>query len=452
MRKMNLLLLSSFVICSGVYASTLSKSGDEDSLIVYNGNVGLVHEQRDLEISAEENTIVYEGVANSIEVDSVNVSLPEGIRLTSQQYRFDKLTQSKLLEAHIGKNVEVRLPKDDQSFKIINATLLSHENTKALVQGSDGNIIAVNSDALIFREIPKELITKASLVWNVQNQTNVNAAMQIDYLINNISWQSNYILNLSKDEASLDGWISIDNRSGKAYENVDLHVLAGDINRAAQEPIHYKQIRAMGMMEDASNVVHQAHEGYHFYTVPFKTNIANNEKTQIKFIHKENIPTQRKYSAMLSNPLIFNGQTEHPVTQFITLNPLDIALPKGVVRTYSKLAATNILLGESTLAHTPKESPISLEIGKSFDLSVTESIDSRNDDQYRLNATMKYTLKNNSDEAKTVELLIPFNKDENSKVQTQEEFTYTKGNLVTFSIPLNAMGTKEILVNFISPK
>lgn len=452
MKTMHLVLLSSLLLLSSVSASTLTKSVNDDSLIVYNSGVGLVHEQRDLAISAQENTIVYEGVANTIEIDSVNVSLPENIKLKSQQYRFDKLTQSKLLEAHIGKNIEVRLPKDDQSFKIITAKLLSSENTISLVQASDGNIISVNSDAVIFREIPKELITKASLVWNVEAKSNVNAPMQMDYLINNISWQSNYILNLSHDEASLAGWISIDNRSGKAYEEVSLHVLAGDINRAAQTPVYSKQLRATAVMEDSSNVLHQAHEGYHFYTVPFKVTIANNEKTQIKFIDKTNITVQRKYSTILSNPSTFNGHVEHTLTQSIALNPLDIALPKGVVRTYSKLGNTNILLGESNLEHTPKESAINLEIGKSFDLKVTESIHSRDDDQYRLNATIKYTLKNSSDEAKTFELLIPFNKDENSKVKTEELFTYTKGNLVTFSIPVNAMSTKEVLVNFISQK
>jgi hypothetical protein len=69
-----------------------------------------------------------------------------------------------------------------------------------------------------------------------------------------------------------------------------------------------------------------------------------------------------------------------------------------------------------------------------------------------MNATVKYTLKNNSNEAKTMELLIPFNKDENSKVKTEQDFTYTKGNLVTFSIFVDAMSTKDILVNFISQK
>ncbi|MDD2790113.1 MAG: hypothetical protein PHU40_05535 [Sulfurimonas sp.] len=451
MKRFNVVFLTSSLLCSALVAAALDKRSNEDSLIVYNSNVGLVHEKRELSIVTEEQSILYEGIANTIDVDSINVVLPQDIELKSQQYRFDKLTQSKLLEAHIDKSVEVRLPRDGQSFKIIGGTLLSSEGAKSIVRAMDGNIITVNSDDVIFRNIPQELITKASLVWNVAVKKDVNAPMELDYLINNISWQSNYILNLSEDKASLDGWISIDNRSGKAYEDVDLYVLAGDINRARPAPIHYKETRALAF-GDAAQVTDQAHEGYHFYTVPFKVSLANNEKTQIKFITQTQLPIQRKLSVILSDPRYFNIEQEHALSQFVTLSPLDIALPKGVVRSYSKLGATNILLGESNLAHTPKETPIELELGKSFDLKVVESIISREDDQEHLRANIKYKIKNSSNEMKRVELLIPFTKDKDATVESQEAFIFTKGNLVTFTLEVDAMSTKAISVNFISNK
>ena len=451
MKKMPLLLLSSSLLYTSLFASSLSKTENKDSLIVYNSNIGLVHERRDLSIATDEKTIVYEGIAQSIEVDSINVSLPKGVQLKSQQYRFDKLTQSKLLEAHIDKSIEVRLPRDGQTFKIISVTLLSSEGEKALVRASDGNIITVESDAIIFKNIPTELITKASLVWNVDVLKDTYEAMELDYSIQDIAWQSNYILRLEKDKASLDGWISVENRSGKSYDEVDLYLLAGDINRASTPPVLYKQARAM-IMDESAPVGHQAHEGYHFYTVPFKVSLANNEKTQIKFITKTDIAVQRKQSVTLSNPNYLNAQQEHDVTQFVSLSALDIALPKGVVRTYSKLEETNILLGESALAHTPKESAIYLELGKSFDLKVIESVESKDDTKETFASSVKYTLKNNSDEEKTIELLIPFNKGENAKVTTKQAFTYTKGNLLTFNVTVGAMSSKEIMVNFVSGK
>ncbi len=142
--------------------------------------------------------------------------------------------------------------------------------------------------------------------------------MDIDYLIKNLSWKSDYILNLDGDKADLSGWITIDNRSGKAYEDTKLHVLAGDINRVQELRPQYRYDKAM-VMQTAPNVSHQAHEGYHFYSVPFKVNLANNEKTQIKFISQNAIPIKRKYQATVSNPLYLQSEQKHNVSQYIEI-------------------------------------------------------------------------------------------------------------------------------------
>ena len=124
-------------------------------------------------------------------------------------------------------------------------------------------------------------------------------------------------------------------------------------------------------VNDAPAVAHQAVEGYHLYSVPFKVSLANNEKTQIKFIDKRSLKIQRTYTAQLSNPLYLRGESKHDVTQYINLKGLDIALPKGIVRTYTKSNSQSLLLGESSLKHTPKDTPIKLKIGKNFDIKVT---------------------------------------------------------------------------------
>ena len=164
----------------------------DNSLIVYNGNVGLVHESKNINIKKSDSTITYEDVANTIETDSVNVKLPESVKLYSQQYRFDKLTLSKLLDAHIDKAVQVRVLKDAKNFKIIDAVLLTNNGASSLVRTQNKTIISVNSKDIIFKTIPSELLTKPSLVWNVKASQNLNTNMEIDYLIKNITWSSDY--------------------------------------------------------------------------------------------------------------------------------------------------------------------------------------------------------------------------------------------------------------------
>ncbi len=452
MKHLFLALLSTVFIVSNAFSSTLSSNINENSLVVYNGNLGLVHEQRSLTLSEDDTTIVYEDVASSINTDSVNVKLPESVKLYSQQYRFDKLTLTKLLDAYIGGKVEVKILKDAKNFKIVSAILLSSSSNRCIVKTSDSKIITVSSNDIIFKSIPSTLITKPSLVWNIETPKALSSDLELDYLINNISWKSDYVLNISKTKADLSGWITIDNRSGKRFEETTLGVLAGELNQAKAE-VAYKQVRQMAMaMNDSAPVAHQAVEGYHLYSVPFKVSLENNEKTQIKFIDKRGLKVERSYSAQLSNPLYLKGESKHDVNQYINLKGFDIALPKGIVRTYSKSNAQTLLLGQTRLKQTPKDTPIKLKIGKNFDVKVTQSISTRNNSKYQLNATVKYSVKNSSGEPKKVELLVPFNRHEDSKIKTTKKYTFRKGNLVTFLVEVAPNKTKEFSVNYLSKK
>ena len=445
MNKLYLGFVSLILFSSASLAST------NNSLIVYNGNVGLVHENKFIKIKKSDSTITYEDVASTIETDSVNVKLPDSVTLYSQQYRFDKLTLAKLLDAHIGKAVQVRILKDAKNFTIINATLLSNNGNSSLVRNNKNRIISVNSNDIIFKTIPKELLTKPSLVWNIKSTKSLKTEMEIDYLIKNITWSSDYILNLNENSADLSGWITIDNRSGKKFDKTSLYVLAGDINRA-QKPTYRREMMYAKSVAASPQVTQEAHEGYHFYTIPFKVNLANNEKTQIKFTNQKSLDFRRKYSTYLHNPLYMSGEIKSDVSQYITLTGLDIPLPKGVVRTYSKLKETSILLGETSINHTPKNTPLELKLGKNFDLKAQETVIKREDSQSYYSVDVEYTVKNSSNKSKTVELLVPFNKNKNSIVQSTQIYKYTKGNLVTFMLTIKANSSQSFRVHYESKK
>ncbi|MDY0233349.1 MAG: hypothetical protein RBS11_04860 [Sulfurimonas sp.] len=431
-----LFLLSSSLL----FASTLSEKPTSSSLIVYNNGVALVHEQRDLSLQRDDKEIVYSPVANTIITDSVSISLPKEVTLYSQQYRYDQLSLHKLLDAHIGK--KVRISREE-------FTLLSHEANSALLKDKKDQITSVQSKDIIFETIPTSLLTKPSLVYNIETRKAVDAKIEIDYLIRNLSWKSDYILSLNGDKATLVGWISIENRSGKSYNNTQLHVLAGDVN-SVQTPIianRYAQDMAL-----SQRVEHLSHEGYHFYSVDFKVDISDQEKTQIKFLSKNDINIKRLYRAQTSSPLTLNSQVKHSVGQIIKMQKLDVALPKGVVRTYSPLKKQKVFLGEALISHTPKDTSVELAIGNSFDLALKEEIISRSDTKEHYDATINYTLKNSSDEKKTVEVLVPFNKNSTSTIKTKEKFSYKNGNLVSFKVVLDANAQKSFSVNFISKK
>ncbi len=160
MKNIRLALTSSLVFFGTLSASTLNEKPTTNSLVVYNSNIGLVHEERQLSLDTKDTFIVYKDVASSIDTDSVNVKLPSGVTLYSQQYRYDKLTRAKLLEAFIGK--EVMVGKDS-------VTLLSYGGISCIIKTANNLIKSVNAKDIVFDAIPKALITKPSLVWNLKS-------------------------------------------------------------------------------------------------------------------------------------------------------------------------------------------------------------------------------------------------------------------------------------------
>ena len=427
--------------------SVLGNKTKESSLIVYNDNIALVHEERALSVNRGDREIIYKGVANTIDTDSVNIDLPDSVTLYSQQYRFDKLSQRKLLDTYIGKKVIVRVQKDTKNFKKIKAKLLSSGGTYSLVETKSSEIISVANKDIIFKAIPTQLITKPSLVWNISAKKDLNSKVKLDYLIKNIKWKSNYILNLKNNRATLDGWITISNRSGKRFKNTKLYVLAGKINRVQQPKIMYKTLRSARVESMAMPSKH-SHEGYHFYNIPFRVDIANNETTQIKFINKQELNVKRKYTSVMTNPNYLYGEKKHGISQYIHIKGVDFALPKGIIRTYSKLKDTNILLGETDIGHTPKNTPLDLKLGENFDLKATETILSRDDTKQYRDATVKYTVKNSAKELKNIEILVPFNKNKTSIIETKKSYSFTKGKFISFKLSLKGESSKDFQVHF----
>jgi len=453
MKTFTLLSLSTFILASSLYGATLGKEIKKNSLIVYNSNIALVHEERTLELTEDDTQIIYSGITKSIEPDSINVSLPEGVKLYSQQYRFDKLTLPKLLDAYKGKKVELRLLKNRNEFKIITATLLSSNGSTSLVRTLDFKILSVANSAIRFEEIPETLITKPSLVWKIKAKEYTKADMKLDYLVKGISFKSAYTLMLDEKSAKLIGWISLNNQSGKSFKNTKLSLLAGDINRVTTSTYNPpRTMRAMQINNAKGEISHRSFEGYHYYSIPFNVTIADREKTQIKFLEDANISVKRLYTSHLSNPLYLQGDQKVSVSQYVKLSPLETPLPKGVLRTYATLHNQTILLAENTLAHTPKETPITLKLGNNFDIKVTQTLLSCQDTENKYNVNILYSIKNSTDENRTITIETPFNKKTTSLITSEVPYTFTESNIVKFKLDLTPKSTKEFKVNYESSK
>lgn len=441
-------LFTTLIAAPLLSAGALSSVVSAPSLVVYNTNLGLVHENRAVALEKGQQTLVCSDVPGSLIAESVNITLPKGVTLYSQQFRYDQINVNSLAQANLGKTVTFYIPTgSDLMYK--SGTLL-YASSQALVKTADQKIYTVPITALVFDQTPKSLISKPSLVWNVNAPSSVKSTLSMDYLINNISWRSDYTLTLSQDFADLNGWITVNNRSGKAFNDTQLSLLAGNINRAAVPSERHYMAKAAFAESDAAAVQEHALEGYHLYPVPFKVSLANNESTQINFMRLKHIPVTHRYNTKLSYPHHIQSETKHQVNQYLVIKSLDQSLPMGTIRSYSKEKGEALLLGESMISHTPKHQSIDVALGKEIDLQVKEQMLDDNSDRYYSDTTVSYEVTNRSKTAKRIELLVPYVKRKNGQisVDTPQQYQWKDGNLLAFDVLVKADSKKVFDVHY----
>ncbi len=403
--KIILTLLTTSILSAN---STKINNTKDLSLSVYNSNLAMINETREFELkNNSKQDLIYEGIASSVIFESIIPNFSKPTILYSQNYKYDILTLDKLLSKNINKTIKYKVQVDNFKYKIKEAKLLAID---PIILQSQGQIISgINKTDIIFDKIPSDLLTKPSLIWETKSKKG-KQDIKLNYLTTGISWKSDYILNINK-ENTLNGWISITNNSGATYKDANIYCIAGDINsRSKNKPrMMYKNMVAMDSV--ATPIVRQKEfAGYHLYKIPFKQTIYNKQKKQINFLKVNNIKIN-EYASVSNNIYLHrfssmnNQKFNHKIKIKNSLsNNMGIPLPKGTIRVYKKEKDISHFIGLDNINHTSKDGTIVLNIGKYFD--ITQEIKQINFNKTKTSLMSHYirVVKNRSNQTQTIKV------------------------------------------------
>jgi hypothetical protein len=399
----------------------ITRDDQKDVMVtIYNGNLGLVKDTREVRLEAGILEVQFADVAALIDPTSVHLKSltdPTGLKILEQNYEYDLLTSAKLLEKYVGK--KVRLYQSNGAYQ--EATLLS---TNGPVYEINGQIHMGHYGQVVLPALPENLVSKPTLVWLLRNAKAAAQRVEASYLTGGISWKADYVMviNAADTRSDLTGWVTIDNKSGSTYSNAALKLVAGDINRA-------KDIRREGrVMELAAKAASVGmadrdfkSEGffeYHLYTLDGRTTVKDNQTKQLALMSASEVPVDKHF--------IYYGAADYYRTQYgvpvsnqkvgvyLELknskeNRLGLPIPKGRVRVYKADASgSQQLIGEDWVEHTPKDEKIKIKMGDAFDV-----VGQRTQKDWKRIASNLYeveweiSLRNHKQEAVTVEVVEP---------------------------------------------
>ena len=150
--------------------TTTEKDQTEIAVTVYNSNIALVRDVRQIRLAPGVFPLRFEDVAASINPATVHFrSLTDDAKLSvvEQNYEYDLLDPQKLLQKYVGKEVTlVRAERDAGSTKWVEtkATLLANNNGPVWKIGNE-IVTGMNSDSYRFPELPGNFYT-GNMSWS----------------------------------------------------------------------------------------------------------------------------------------------------------------------------------------------------------------------------------------------------------------------------------------------
>ena len=432
-------------------------SGLEDqtgvAVTIYNVNLGLVKDQREIRLLKGNGELRFMDVASQIIPTSVHIKSiidPDSLQVLEQNYEYDLLNPQKLLDKYVGKEVKLyyKNPYTERE-EIVTATLLSNNGGPIFRIGDE--ITFGHPGRIIFPGVPENLISKPTLVWLIDNDLSTNQKVEASYLTNGINWRADYVVTLNDkdDRADLSGWVTIDNKSGTTYREAKIKLVAGDVNRVKDEYEYKdKMLRAaeMAAKPAAQQFKEEEFFEYHIYTLQRAATIKENQTKQISLTDAGNIPVKKELLYYGARYYYYSQQGEAITNQKIGVfveiankkeDNLGIPLPKGTVRVYKRDNEGSLqFVGEDSIDHTPKDEKVRIKIGDAFDI-----VGSRKQTDWKKLAYDTYegsfeiSLRNHKKEDVVVKVVEPIPGDWKI-VNSSHEYTKSEAFTAEFNIPV----------------
>jgi hypothetical protein len=446
-------------------ATTTQKDQVELNVTVYNSNLALIRDVRQIHLSSGVSPLRFEDVAAAIMPATVHfrsLSEPAKLAVVEQNYEYDLLDAQKLLQKYVGREVTLMHGEEQASstkWVETKAILLADNNNQPVWKIGNEIVTGMPTSWYRFSELPGNLYSRPTLVWTLDNRGAEAQRVEASYLTNNMNWNADYVLTVSRDEKTgdLDGWVTLTNNSGTAYQNAKLQLVAGEIHQVAPVVTAAPGLARMeGAAAPAPPQFQQENMSeYHLYTLGRRTSIQNNESKQISLLFRTGVPIE-KFLAVEGQPYYYRNQQGigNPIPEPVKVyyrfkneekGGLGIPLPAGTVRVYQADSKGGIqFVGEDHINHTPKDETLKIYVGNAFDVVCERKLtDYKKLDKNLYEMEFQITLRNHKDTPVTVEAREPVGGDW-EVVNSNLKWTKLDATTIGFELPVEKDGTATL--------
>jgi hypothetical protein len=489
-----LLLLCGAVMGQERAQEKAADSSNQPALTIYNQNFFVAREYVPLDLRPGVNHAQFAGIASHLEPDSVILRDPAGrsLQVLEQNYRNDPISQELLLSFYEGKTIDFLVQRADKQEiikgKVVRSGYIPSSYYAQNYQQPSFTQPIIEVDGVLrfglpgqplFPALSGDTVLKPTLSWLLQTNDPGKFDAEISYVAGGMSWQSDYNLVVSDnpkgktDLLDMVGWITMRNQSGKTFENANIKLMAGDVNKIQPGTVAGRMYaaEAKAMMNDAAAPVvrEKSFDEFHLYSLARPTTLHDQETKQVEFVRSTGIHAQRLYvydGAQVAQYGYYNleqirqdqsyGTQSNPKVWVMEefknseVNHLGIALPKGKLRFYRRDTDGHLeFVGENVIDHTPKDETIRIFTGNSFDV-----VGERKRTNYRVDSARNWMdesfeirVRNHKKEAVTVRVVEHLYRWTNWKL-TEQSHPSRKTDAQTVEFPVTIAPDGEQVITY----
>jgi hypothetical protein len=249
----------------------------------------------------------------------------------------------------------------------------------------------------VFPDLGDDTILKPSLNWKILSPAAATFNAELSYVTGGLTWAADYnlIAPASGDSLEMIGWVTLQNLSGKQFDNARIKLMAGDMSKivaatdrrfARTDGTHLGT--SLQEILAAPGVTERTFDEYHLYSLPTPATLRDRETKQVQFMQASGIASRRlyiydgvkldgnqaNYSDVPQMPQYGTDSNPHVwvMREFKNSesNQLGMPLPQGRLRFYRRTEDGRLeFTGENEIGHTPKDETVRVYTGDAFDIS-----------------------------------------------------------------------------------
>ena len=365
------------------FADVQTRASDRLSLglTVYRQNLALIRDRRQTGFIPGKNHLTIFDVSDQLIHSSLQFSGGDGVQPLAWSFNQTPLTEQSLLRANVGHTVQI-IERASQGGheRVRSGTLLSVKGGVPLVR-IDGLIQAAGPGSpwrIAFKEAPPGATARPSVGLDLTASQGGQQPVNITYLTRGLDWNAYYVghLNAQNGRLSLQAWAAVANRTGISFHHAGLQLLAGQPHRA-ESPQPAARMAYASAKETAA--ARETVADYHLYTIDGSIDLPAGQDRQFQLFTAADVAVKRSYrieqSGAVHRPA---GAHDIPVQVALAFDnqapALGMPLPAGTVRIYGPDAQGRAqFLGEDNIGPTPAGQPVSVELGRAFDVTATRT-------------------------------------------------------------------------------